>query len=88
VPHEARDAALRYARATPMSATEVVAVAVSLVAVAIATRALIVSTGGGRVERFVLGFAVALPLLTVTVGLCHASRLRRGLRAWAEGRRD
>lgn len=82
LPQGLRAEALEQARTTPMTTVERTGVVLSVGAVVVATRVLIGDAPGNRLEVFAYSFVVALPLLTASVGSCHAARLRRGVKAW------
>jgi hypothetical protein len=79
----ARAAALARARQTPLDALELVGMALGLIAVTALTKLVVPAdpTLATRLAMALLSFAVAAPLLLLTLGPFHLRRLRRGLRA-------
>ena len=85
-PAEERRRRLRLARETPLDFVELAAMAIALVAVTALTRyALADASLGTRLLAAAANFAVALPLLAVTLAPFHLRRLRRGLRRQLAG---
>lgn len=80
-PPAEQDRVLGEARDTAFDATELIGLAVGLVAVTALTRwTLADATLASRFAAALVNFAVALPMLMVLLGPVHLRRLRRGLR--------
>jgi hypothetical protein len=80
-PESERSGALAKARETVLDVTELVAMAVGLVAVTALTKYGVPDLSmASRFGLTLANFAVALPLLVAVLGPFHLRRLRRGLR--------
>lgn len=75
------------ARRTEFDAIELLGIAAAVVLTAVLTRYVLPDgSAASRLAAALLNFALALPLLVVTVGPFHVRRLRRGVRAWCARR--
>jgi hypothetical protein len=84
-----RDEALRSARRTSLDTFELIGMALGLVAVtALSKYAVPDSSMATRFVMALLNFVVAMPLLVAALGPFHIRRLRRGLRAQLDERRE
>ena len=83
-PPDEREEALQKASSTPLDLLELVGMASGMVAVTVLTRyafPLHDPAVLSRVSSVIMDFALALPLLVVSIGPFHIRRLRRGLNA-------
>jgi hypothetical protein len=80
-----RDRALRHARSLPFDLVELLGMAAAVVLVTAATRYGLRLDALEQFWMVIANFAVALPLLAVTVGPLLYRRTRRGLRRALQG---